>query len=115
MFEEEVDVDTAHLLMSLWDRLTYHSQMTPTLAADLRSLTGLELLGVRREDGQVTAYGSTMGTLGGGDATLLKVAGSLAPMELGETLIRMAELNQIPITDREKIREELRGAGIRQP
>jgi len=143
VFEEDVDVDTAHLLMSLWDRLTYHSlstlayfadpekieermyiqaaaeeeglEMSPTLAADLRSLTDLELLGVRRADGQVTAFGSTWGTVGGGDTTLFKVAGSLAPMKLGETLIRLAELNQIPITDKDKIREELSGRPIRQP
>jgi hypothetical protein len=142
VFEEDVDVDTAHLLMSLWDRLTYHSlctlayfadpdkieerlyiqaaaeeenfEMTPTLAADLRSLTSLELLGVRGADGQVTAYGSTWGTIGGGDATLLKVAGSLAPMTLGETLLHMAELNRIPVTDRERIRDELRGTAVTQ-
>jgi hypothetical protein len=136
-FEESVDVNTAHYLIGLWDRLTYHglvtlayfadpesseertyiqaaaeeegTQMTPLVAADLATLTSVGLLGIRGEDGRVTAYGSTVGTLGGGDLTMAKVVGTLAPMELGATLVRMAELDKIPDDDKRGIGDGLRG------
>lgn len=137
VFEEDVGVNVAHFLLSLWDRLTYHSlctlayfadlafggerlhiqaaaeeegtKMSPMLAAELTELTNLGLLGVRGEDGRVTAMGSTVGTLGGGAETVAKVAGSLAPMDLGAILVRMAELDKIQEGDKREIADELRG------
>ena len=139
VFEEEISVNMAHFLLSLWDRLTYHSlcalayfadptmseerlyiqaaaeeeggEMSPMLAAELTELTNLGLLGVRRPDGHVTAMGSTAGTLGGGAEVITKVAGSLAPMDLGMILVRMAELDKIPKEGKKEIAGELRGAG----
>lgn len=134
-FQEDVDVNTAHYLIGMWDRLTYHSlatlayfadnesseertyiqaaaeeegsRMTSMLEAELRTLTSVGLLGIRREDGRVTAYGSTMGTLGGGDDQMAKVVGTIAPMDLGTTLVRMSELDKIPSEDKRKIADEL--------
>jgi hypothetical protein len=48
--------------------------------------------------------GSTVGTVGGGAETVAKVAGSLAPMDLGAILVRMAELDKVPKGDKREIR-----------
>jgi hypothetical protein len=136
-FEREVDVDTAHFLLALWDRLTYHQlvvlsyfadpefneermyieaaageqglEMTEMLATELTELTNLGLLGVRVPDGSVQAFGGTVGTLGGGAQVMTRTSSQLAPMRLGEILVRMAELDKIPQEERKAVADLLRG------
>jgi hypothetical protein len=137
LFESEVAVDTALFLLGLWDRLTYHQlvvlayfadreldeermqvaaqaeeegqRMTEMLATELTELTNQGLIGVRLPDGSVEAYGGTVGTLGGGAQMMSKTAAQLAPMRLGDTLVRMAELDKIPENEKRGVVELLRG------
>jgi hypothetical protein len=141
VFEEGVGVDEAHFLLTLWDRLTYHqlvvlayladpgfdeereriqaegeeegTAMSEMLATELSELTALGLIGTRTTDGDITAFGGTVGTLGGGAATLSKNIGLLAPMRLGETLVRMAELDRIPVAEKRAISAQLSNDGRR--
>lgn len=136
-FEREVDVDTAHFLLAMWDRLTYHQlvvlayfadlefneermyieaaageeglEMTEMLATELTELTNLGLLGVRLPDGSVEAFGGTVGTLGGGAKVMTRTSSQLAPMRLGEILVRMAELDKIPQGEKRAVADLLRG------
>jgi hypothetical protein len=136
-FEEEVGVDEAHFLLTVWDRLTYHQLvvlsyfadpefleermyieaegkeegrvMDDMLAAELTGLTSLGLIGTRLPDGGVVAFGDTVGTLGSGARSLSQVSSSLAPMALGESLVRMAELEKIPVDEKREIGQHLRG------
>jgi hypothetical protein len=138
VFEEGVGVDEAHFLLTVWDRLTYHELvvlsyvadsefaeermyieaeskeggrvMDDMLATELTELTSLGLIGTRLPDGGVVAFGDTVGTLGSGARSLSQVSASLAPMNLGETLVRMAELGKIPIEQKSEIGKQLRGS-----
>jgi hypothetical protein len=137
VFEEGVGVDEAHFLLTLWDRLTYHqlvvlayfadpdfdqeresiqakedeegTRMSEMLATELGELTALGLIGIRGPGGEMSAYGATVGTLGGGALTLSKTIGLLAPMGLGRTLVRMAELPRIPVAEKRRISAQLSG------
>lgn len=137
VFDETIAIDEAHFFLSLWDRLTYHElcvlayfaddehaeyrlhlqaaadeegvAMTHMLAAELTQLTGLGLVGVRLPDGSVTEFGATAGTVGSGGGVLMRALGSLAPTELGEAFVRMAELEQIPDADKQEVGGQLRG------
>ena len=137
VFEEKVSINAAHFLLNLLDSLTYHhlcalayfadladddrmhsrvateasgARMSPMLVAEITELSNMGLLGLRQANGAVLPFGSTWSTIGGGASVDAKIAGVIAPLELGTNLVCMAELDKIPDADKQGIGTELRGA-----
>jgi len=79
---------------------------SPALLAEMDDLRDARLLGVRQNDGSVTAPGATYG---GGSGLTLSNVGSAAPMVVGATLYRLMELDAIPPADLDAVLAELRG------
>lgn len=138
VFDEEMSINTAHFLLTLLDRLTYHHlcaltyfaeegndaeraqvqldaeegtvRASPTLLSELFELANLGLLGAWQGDPkEVRSLGETYATLGGGVPIVARSAALLALMPLGRALVEMAELEKIPDADKQEIGAELRG------
>lgn len=135
VFEEEVPPAMAHYLLRLLNRLTYRQlcalayladparrderqriqaeaeeegcRTSPTLSAELNDLANLSLVGYEQDDGTVANPLATWGSTPI-DASAISRTG---PTELGETLLRMAELSKIPREDQEQIAAALAGKG----
>jgi hypothetical protein len=140
VFDEEVSIEEAHFMLTLLDRLTYQqfcalayfsdpknkpeleriqqeaeedgSRASPALLSELFELANLGLLGAWQGDPEeVLSFGETFATFGGGIPVLAKNASRLALTSLGETLVRLAELQKIPDTDMQLVAVGLRGVG----
>ena len=138
VFDEEMSINTAHFLLTLLDRLTYHHlcalayfaeegndaeraqvqldaeegtvRASPTLLSELFELANLGLLGAwQGNPKEVRSLGETYATLGGGVPIVARSAALLALMPLGRALVEMAELEKIPDADKQEIGAELRG------
>lgn len=133
VFERDVSSLTAHYLLRLLDRLTYRQlcalayladdgrrserervqaaateegdRTSPTLSAELNDLANLGLVGYEQDGGLVA---NPLATYGAGQITASSMART-ALTELGRTLARMAELNQIPTEDQEQVAAALAG------
>lgn len=143
VFEESVSIDEAHFMLTLLDRLTYRQMCAlaylgdpetrnermqiqaeaeeqgekalPSVLAELFELANFGLLGAWQGDPQeVKALGETYATWGGGVPLVARSLSELALTPLGETIVRLAELQRIPVEDRRAIGEALRG-GNTQP
>lgn len=137
VFEETVTINTAHFLLNLLDRLTYHSlcvlayfndpgnekervqvqvtaeqegdRISPTLLSALSELANLGLVGAwQGNPAEVKSLGETYATFGGGVSILGRNASLLALMPLGQSLARMADLDKIPVDDKQQVGTELR-------
>jgi len=131
VFDEEMSINTAHFLLTLLDRLTYHHlcalayfakegndaeraqvqldaeegtvRASPTLLSELFELANLGLLGAWQGDPkEVRSLGETYATLGGGVPIVARSAALLALMPLGRALVEMAELEKIPNADKQE-------------
>jgi hypothetical protein len=136
VFDDGVNVNTAHFLLTLLDRLTYHHlcalayfgdpsneaelvqvqlaaeegsvQASPTLLSELFELANLGLLGAwQGNPKEIRSFGETYATLGGGVPIVARSASLLAPMPLGQVLVEMAELEKIPDADKQEVGAEL--------
>jgi hypothetical protein len=139
VLDEAVQISTAHFLLTLLDRLTYHHlcalayfadenndaeraqvqldaeegtiRASPTLLSELFELANLGLLGAWQGDPkEVRSFGETYATFGGGVPIVARSASLLALMPLGQSLVEMAELEKIPDADKKEIGAALRGA-----
>ena len=138
VFDGTASINTGHFLLSLLDRLPYHSlcalaylsdptnneervevqlaaeegedKLTATLQAELLELANLGLVGAwQGNPSEVKTLGETYGTFGGGVSILGRNASLLALMPLASTLVGMAELDKIPSDDKAMIGAEFRG------
>jgi hypothetical protein len=133
VFEEEVSAPTAHFLLHLLDRLTYRQlcalayyasearaderldiqsdareegiHTSPTLVAELGDLANFGLIGFSQDAGGVA---NPLATMGGGDITAYSAVRTV-PTELGEDLVRLAELEASPDEALNQVAEALRG------
>jgi hypothetical protein len=138
VFRDDVSVNTAHFLLTLLDRLTYHHfcalayfaddsndaeraeiqlaaeegpvRASPTLLSELFELANLGLLGAWQGDPkEIRSFGETNATFGGGVPIIARSASLLALLPLGKDLVDLAELRKIPDADKREIGVELRG------
>jgi hypothetical protein len=140
-YKEGVSITTAHQLLTILNRLTYHqlcalayfadrsvdeqrmqlateaaegdARMSQTVAVAMADLASIGLLGERQADGTGLLTWTSMGTYGGGIPIRGDTINQFVPTPLGAILVEMAELMKIPSEDRKAVGIELGAKDLR--